>query len=286
MREEERLEELLLARPLLRVPGAMLQGIALKSNLRIVADPSNLDARFDRVQMRELMPQLASRGIDAARLAETAGRLDRAAKALDHYAGGLLRDHFVCDPLGVVSGPATAMVTAPEEVALRSLARILRAVGGADYTPRLSSLESLHQDILTSTTSRTVRRTLSGVVVEVSQRELTARREWGRNGLPDVSASPGASIVWDGRFRVAVPGAAGPLRVGALGRAAVRLRSAVAARRALSVLPALYREGTLLAAPAGVQVEAGEGTRVEVLAAECLVGQRLGIEAESGRPRS
>jgi len=283
MREEEELDGVVLARPLIHVPRAALQRIASDSGLETVADPSNLDLRFDRVRMRELMPTLAERGIDAVRLAETAGRLDRAAKALDHYAGALLTANFTSDPLGVVSGPVAALATVPEEVALRSLARILRAVGGADYTPRLSSVEMLH-DAIVSAPAGGVKRTLSGVVVETARGTLSARREWGRDGLPDISAAPGANLVWDGRFRVVIPQIDGLLNVGGLGRTNRPLRSAAASRGALTVLPGLYRDGTLLAVPAGIQVD-DEGERLEVLMAECIVGQRLGIADEASAQR-
>lgn len=278
MREEEQLAGVVLARPLLHVPRATLQRIASDSGLKIVADPSNLDLRFDRVRMRELMPQLAERGIDAVRLAETAGRLGRAAKALDHYAGALLKASFASDSLGVVSGPVAALASVPEEVALRALARVLRAVGGADYTPRLSSIEMLHDSIVSAPAR--IKRTLSGVVVEAVRGTLSARREWGRDGLPDISAAPGANVVWDGRFRVAIPSISGPLDVGALGRAGRRLCSPAASRGALSVLPGLYRDGTLLAVPAGIQAD-DEGPPLDALAAECIVGQRLGIADEA-----
>ena len=283
MREEEQLEGVVLARLLLHVPRAALQRIVSDSGLEIVADPSNLDLRFDRVRMRELMPTLAEQGIDAVRLAETAGRLDRAAKALDHYAGALLKANFASDPLGVVSGPAAALATVPEEVALRSLARILRAVGGADYTPRLSSVEMLH-DAIVSAPAGGVKRTLSGVVVEAVRGKLSARREWGRDGLPDISVAPGANVVWDGRFRVAIPQIGGLLNVGGLGRTKRPLRSATACRSALSVLPGLYRDGTLLAVPAGIQAD-DEAMQLEFLAAECIVGQRLGIADEASAQR-
>jgi len=50
------------------------------------------------------------------------------------------------------------------------------------------------------------------------------------------------------------------------------------------VLPGLYRDGTLLAVPAGIQVD-DEGERLEVLMAECIVGQRLGIADEASAQR-
>ena len=71
-----------------------LRGSPPESGLATVADPSNEDLRFDRVRMRRLMPALAESGLTARRLAETAGRLGRAAAALDHYAGALLKERF------------------------------------------------------------------------------------------------------------------------------------------------------------------------------------------------
>jgi tRNA(Ile)-lysidine synthase len=279
MREEEQLEGVMLVRPLLHVPRAALQKIAADSGLRIVSDPSNLDPRFDRVRMRGLMPQLAGRGIDAARLAETASRLGRAARALDYYAEALLKEHFAADSLGVVSGPVAKLAAVPEEVALRSLARILRAVGGADYTPQLSSVESLHRALLSATGETRFKRTLSGVVIEAAKGMLLARREWGRDGLPDISVAAGANLVWDGRFRVQVPKRVGSLNIGALGRAELRLRSAGGSVSTVRALPGLYLDGVLLAVPPGVHPE-DEEARLEPLTVECIVGQRLGITDE------
>jgi tRNA(Ile)-lysidine synthase len=281
MREEEQLDGITLLRPLLEVPRAALHAIASDSGLALVSDPSNVDPRFDRVRMRELMPSLAGRGIDATRLAETAGRLGRAAGAIDHYATGLLKEHFLSDALGAVSGPVAALKTVPEEVALRSLARVLRAVGGTDYTPRLSSIESLHDALVSAIPPAGLKRTLSGVVIEAARGLLSARREWGREGLADLAAAPDSTIVWDGRFRVTVPKAPGSLTVGALGRAGQRFRSAVAGSGALATLPAVFRNGTLFAVPEGVRPVDNE-TRLGVLTVKCIVGQRLGISNEPG----
>ena len=99
--------------------------------LETVTDPSNADLRFDRVRLRALPRHSPIMALIALRLAETAARLGRAAEALDHYTSEFLRSHFQADRFGVVRGEADAFAAVPEEVGLRALALIVKAVGGS-----------------------------------------------------------------------------------------------------------------------------------------------------------
>jgi tRNA(Ile)-lysidine synthase len=285
MAEDAALGGLRLARPLLRLPSATLAGLAAASGLATAEDPSNRDERYDRVRVRRLMPTLAEHGLGAARLAETAGRLRRAAAALDHYAGALLLDHFPVDAFGVLDGPVAALRSVPEEVSLRALALMLQGIGGAGYTPRFDRVEALRKTVLGAEEADRLKRTLHGAVVCVEQGRLSLRREWGRDGIASIPASAGADVLWDRRFRVSVPGMAGDLTVGPLRRAGRRLLSNAAGPDAIAVLPGLFAEGSLVAVPDGIRAPDGEA--VDVLKAECLVGSRfaglVGSSAESGR---
>jgi tRNA(Ile)-lysidine synthase len=286
--EEGRLEGLALARPLLGVPRSALAALADASGLAIVDDPSNADPRFDRVRLRGAMPALAAHGLTPERLAETARRMGRAAAALDHYTEAFLHEHFRADALGVVSGPADAFATVPEEIGLRALARVLTAVGGAGYTPRLDALESLYRAILATEPvlepehahGAELKRTLHGVVITARHGRFAAQREWGREGLAEVSAPAGATLLWDARFRVDVPRLPGTLDIGPLGRSGRRLRSPCGGQAALRALPGLYQNGTLIAVPAPV-FAADRGAPLENLAVRCVVGQGLGLGALS-----
>ena len=278
MLRESAVEGVDLVRPLLHVPRATLQAIAVESGLPLVADPSNADPRFDRVRLRSFMPALAAHGLTAGRLAETAGRLQRAAAALDHYTKSFLQERFKVDSFGMVGGPPGAFSEVPEEVGLRALALILKDVGGADYTPRLESVEAVYAAILEAGPDAALRRTLHGVVIAVRGGRLTARREWGRGGLAETAAQPGATLLWDSRFRVEVPRLTGALGVGPLGRSERRLRSPRADRGTLQALPGLYRDGTLIAVPESV-FAADRGAPLDSLAVKCVVGQGLGLAA-------
>jgi tRNA(Ile)-lysidine synthase len=276
MRPGEPFGDLLLSRPLLNVPRTLLQHVVAEAGLETVADPSNADPRFDRVRLRALLPALAERGLDAKRLAQTASHMRRAADALDHYASKFLHTSFGADPYGFVAGSMAGFAELPEEVGLRVLARVLQAVGGADYTPSLAGVAALRESVLAARSGGRVKRTLSGVVVEIVGDRLTAAREWGREGLREVLAPAGASLVWDGRFRVEVPRMAGALKVGALGGVPGRLWSERAGPRFLQTLPGLFQDGTLVAVPGGVTASE-KSALLSVLTMECLVGQRLGV---------
>ena len=278
MPEEGDVDGILLSRPLLGVSRHALTEIAGASALPIVDDPSNANPRFDRVRMRELMPALAERGLTSSRVAETAARLRRAAAALDHYATALLSDCFSADCFGAVEGDAAVLANAPEEVALRALALILRAVGGAAYTPELDSVEALRSAILASARGDALRRTLHGVDLGVTNGRLTARREWGRTGLPDLAAAAGSTLVWDRRFRASVPMLEGALEIGPLGRSGAALKSPRADVATLRTLPGLYQNGTLVAVPDRLGLSGG-ALSFGSLTAECLVAGRLNLAA-------
>jgi tRNA(Ile)-lysidine synthase len=283
MLEESEIDGLRLVRPLLHAPRAMLAELAAASGLVIADDPGNRDQRFDRVRLRAIMPLLAEHGLTAERLSATAARLGRAAAALDCCAMALLRKNFCADAFGALDGMAEALVDAPAEVGSRALALMLQAVGGADYTPRLDRLEALSEAIRDAGAGGRLQRTLHGVVVSVVKGRLAMRREWGRGGPGDIAAQPGATIVWDRRFRVQVPELHGRLTVGPLGRSERRLGSAHTGRAELGVLPGLYADSTLVAAPEGV-VATDEGAPLGALCTECLVGPRLGLAVRVAAP--
>jgi tRNA(Ile)-lysidine synthase len=264
-----------LVRPLLGVAHEDLVAEVRAAGLTPVEDPHNRDPAFDRVRLRALMPALAAEGLDARKLAATAERLGRAAAALDHYVGRLFGRAMEADAFGAVRLQAEAWRDEPEEIRLRSLARILRATGGAAYVPRLESVEALAAAMQAGDTLAA--RTLAGVVIDRRKGVFRFQREGGRDGLPEIPVESGFDGVWDGRFRVAVAGApAADLSIGALGEAGRRQFAACVPRgmpRAIEALPVLRRAGTILACPGlGIDPEPAHGI---VFSATSLVAARM-----------
>jgi tRNA(Ile)-lysidine synthase len=269
MRRTSVIEGVRVARPLLDVTRAQLASITSRSGLPIASDPSNGDRRFERVRMRGLGPALAAHGLSADRLAESAAHLARAAVAIDACVTTLLAAHFTVDPFGVVRGGLAAIAAAPEEIALRTLARIVQAAGGAQYPVGSEKLGALYRALAARDGETVIRRTLGGAVAESRAGALTFRREWGRSGPPVIRALGGTSLVWDRRFRVEVPDAPGELTIGPLGS----LRGENS-RSALRTTPALFSGEALLGIPDSL---GDDRFGAPPFKATCLVAKRLGL---------
>lgn len=269
-----------LVRPLLDVAHDELVAVVLDAGLDAIEDPHNADPGFDRVRFRRLMPVFAAVGLDAETLAATARRLGRAAAALDAYVGRLFARAAVVDATGGVRLEARAWSDEPEEVRLRALARTLRAVGGGAYVPRLESLEALEmamRQALRAGEGGKLVRTLAGTLIDLRKGAFRFQRELGREGLAEIPVQNGFAGVWDGRFAVRMTTAGeGAFTIGAIGPEGRRQIAVCVPKgmpRAIEALPALRRNGEILAVP-GLGV-AAEGHPEVTFEATSLVELRM-----------
>ncbi len=237
-------------RPLLAVPKARLVATLEAAGIGWIEDPSNIDAdRFLRAKLRALSPALAEVGLTAERLAATADRLARASEAVetlvDALSAGAMSDHG-----GVISIDRPAMTAAPEEVALRLLARACGRVRPSPHPPRAGALEAVLDMLHGGAAPR--RSTGGGVVLDPVRDRLWIYAEAGRRGFPTLVVNRPGTHVWDGRFELVVNAPlAAPLVVAA---ASGPERRADLPKRAASSLPVVRREGGGEAGPAGEDV--------------------------------
>jgi len=286
MPPERVLNGIRILRPLLPIRKMRLVATLQAAGASWSEDPSNQNDRFRRVTMRQAAPALGRIGLTPATLAGTAARLSRAANALDVYADRLIAGSVLIHPGGYLDVDMDQFAAEPEEVALRALARLLRAMTGATYVPRLERLERLWRDVLAATASGTrMHRTLAGVVLHLPVATGSARRprlwlfaEAGRTGFTVHDLSPGETLDWDGRIRITLSSAARmPLRIRALGPAARRLLG----QNATKSVPAAAL-GTLASAWSGDDLVAvlgltncGPSQSEPILTATALVAERL-----------
>lgn len=114
---------LLLVRPLLGWRRAELERIVEAAGLQAVADPSNLDDRFDRARLRKAL--VRADWLDPQALGQSAEHLADADDALDWAAQREWHEAVRPQPFGLVYRRR-----APRAVALRVIARIVRELDG------------------------------------------------------------------------------------------------------------------------------------------------------------
>ncbi|PWK59394.1 tRNA lysidine(34) synthetase TilS [Roseicyclus mahoneyensis] len=185
-------------RPLLDEARADLRHYADTLRLPVVDDPSNDDPRFERVRARQALAILAGLGIDAATLAATAARMDRARVALAaraaSVAGTVVRHDNLATGDLVLDRDSLAGVE--RDTQLRLLAAALQWVGGAVYRPRAAALEGLLDRVLGGAGG-----TLHGVQASVAGDLVHLFREYA--SVRDVATMAGTDALWDDRWQIA-----------------------------------------------------------------------------------
>jgi tRNA(Ile)-lysidine synthase len=190
-----------LIRPLLTIPRVRLRATLAEAQQPWIDDPSNDDPAHARIRLRRLLPALAAEGLDAARLAATAAHLGRARAAIDDAVAALLSQAAAVFPAGYVRLDSDALRSAPAEVSLRALARCLMVVGGGEYAPRLDRLERLHGKVRAGALGGGA--TLAGCLVVPRHGVLLICRE-PEMAVEELAITPGGSVLWDGRYRIAL----------------------------------------------------------------------------------
>lgn len=254
-------EGLRLLRPLLPVSKARLRATLAALGQPWIEDPSNLDPAFTRTRLRRRP------AADNAALAEAAHAYGLRRREADGATAAALARWARPHPAGFVEVDRRCFTEAGPEIARRVLERILGAVGGRAYPPRGGRLAGLLRALCGR--EPFTGRTLHGCRVLPWGSRLLICREPAAIGGP-VVVEPGATAVWDGRFRVRYRAGEAPLTVRALRAAARRIRPATSGAAVPAPvrpgLPSLWRVDRLVAVP-HFEVEAA-GTmalRVELI---------------------
>lgn len=226
-------------RPLLHVARAELRAVLAARGIAWIEDPSNADARFDRVRVRQALDLLAPCGITAGRVAASARHLVEDRQAIRRHLGDWAQRH-AWQASGDLLLDCAAFEALPPSFGRRILAAGLVWVSGAEYAPRSTPIAKMMEE---------GNGTLSGCLVTRDSRTWRIGREPAA-AYRSEDAPQGA--VWDGRWRIEGPDVAGA-RIAALGEKGLaelsgdRLRSLP--RRSLAAGPALWQGARLVAAP-------------------------------------
>ena len=158
-----------------------------------IDDPSNNNAEFDRVRVRQTIGTL---GLDVAGLARSAQHIADARDALCDFALMVARD--VQFDRGSLSLPLSDLREAPPEIRRRILVAGCRWVTGADYPPRRATLLHALEAMMAQG-----RVTLDGVMLSPAGGRLRLTREAAAAARADVVHETGSGTqTWDRRWRI------------------------------------------------------------------------------------
>ena len=197
---------ILVVRPLLDFTKAQLIDVCQAVGQHWLEDPSNESTASTRVRFRQAQELLEREGLTRHRLLATVRHLRRAKAALDHAVTKVLNRACSVDEYGVTRTSMSELAEAHEEVGLRGLSRILRAVSGSTYGPRFKNLESLYHRVVSGPWRDA---TLHGCIVVRDGSDLVICRE-AAQVASDQYISAGTAVIWDGRFRVNLDPAGAP----------------------------------------------------------------------------
>ncbi|MGB4101751.1 MAG: hypothetical protein WBK91_07605, partial [Alphaproteobacteria bacterium] len=197
-------------------------------------------------------------GMTAARLAALAARAALAGDALAEYTRRLLARAARYDPAGYAELDLRLCQDEPEEIQLRVLAVLLREIGGAAYQPKQEALQEVLAGMRQADSPRRIlRRTLQGCEIAVAGATCRVIREYAAI-LERPALAPGHSLVWDGRFHVALSvtapenltlGPLGPLTHDQTDRLAPGLRQRIGMGRVRATLPTLFHDQMRVGVP-------------------------------------
>jgi tRNA(Ile)-lysidine synthase len=239
-------------RPLLGLPRARLVALLDVEQQPFITDPSNRDPSFERSRLRASGAVPADADFTALlRRVRTFGD-DRVVR--ERRRDALLAQTVALHPAGFAAIDPGLVRAAWPDVAERVLAAVVVSIGGRIYPPRGRRVAQLRERLADG---RRRGHTLGGCRFVVRQESILVLRELAAAAAP-VRLNPGESVLWDGRFQVALPATAdGPIVVGYLGQAGVaefNRTARGAPRRTLPrllhpILPTAWDEDGIVAVP-------------------------------------
>ncbi len=245
MRDDWRAHDMRWLRPVLTHRREALRDLLRARNVTWCDDPTNSDPRFDRVQMRQAMADLADLGLTADRLVATAVAMADARAVLERAAHVAAKTLCSLEAGDVVIDP-TGLMELPTETRDRLVAGALGFVSGASYRPRRATLIRAIHEALDGQAA-----TLHGCLLWRHKTGLRVTREL--SAVADLSAPLGAR--WDGRWRITGPDGANTdkkTEIRALGAGISQLkdwRASGIPRQTLMVTPAIWHQSCVIAAP-------------------------------------
>jgi len=245
------LRGLRLLRPLLGVDRARLEAALCAMAQPWLDDPSNHNAAYTRVRLRQA-------GLDIRALADEAERQGLRRQTADRRAAAALVQHAIIDPAGFATLNTAGFDRLSTDLALDLLTRLLMTIGGRIYPPRRQALSRLFAAMRAEPKDRPssfAPKTLAHCrILRHRDRWLICRE---RASSERRLLAPSRQLCWDDRFVVSLRAQNQDLAIAALGDKARHGENTLMSKeknRSLPGvvkpgLPAIWRDERLMAIP-------------------------------------
>ena len=230
-------------RPMLAIPRAGLRGYLNARGVAWCEDPSNEDARFERIKARRALTMLADLGIDRASLAQVARNMGQSRSALEHQTRQAAQD-LIRLRGGGASLSWAAFNALPAEIARRLLIAAIDWIAAPPQAPRQKAFSAAMAEVQSSNSA-----TVGGCRLIRQGDAFWIFREF--NAVAEQRR--GVSEIWDGRWQITGDQSAKALKISALGESGLRQcrdwRATGLPRALLAGTPAVWQGDDLIAAP-------------------------------------
>jgi tRNA(Ile)-lysidine synthase len=190
-----------LLRPFLRTRREAIRDFLRQAGRGWIDDPSNADLHYERVRVREGLTDRQDIALEAIQVAA----LRRCQLAED--AAGIAQRHLQITH-GVLARLAPEALNEDAQALRHLLASLAAILGGRQHLPAATTMER----VMAMLDRRMMGRMTAGrVIFDLRRDGLYMHRE--NRDLTSMEISPGATVIWDGRFRIC-NGTDGAIEVG------------------------------------------------------------------------
>ena len=197
-------------RPLLEYYPATLRALAMEAGFTVAQDPSNEDARFERVRWRQYLPRLAACGLTVDALVGLADDMRAIRQAMDGRLLAWLAEAGMWHDYGVLRLDRAAYAALPVEMRTRLMTAFVSHIGGLAYPPKRSALAPFAAAPLEVESGAA---TLGGTQLRWRTKEIFLGRETAAcqaSHLATVESPNQNGVMWDGRVKICTASARAP----------------------------------------------------------------------------
>ena len=140
-----------------------------------VEDPSNIDEKYQRIQIRELIKQFQKKGLDKEKFSKTINNLKSSNEVVDFYVDeNFKKNTFFSSSKNKLVFNKT-FFQQPYEIVFRGLSQSIRFVGGRYYSARGKKLDKI---IGILGNNRNLKLTLGGCIIEKVNQTVIISKEY------------------------------------------------------------------------------------------------------------